>query len=298
MELKKLGKIYKLNSNDEINNIKDTETEVESSGILSHIINSVFCILNCQPRSVYLRGSLIDKSLSDNTVEDLDLVFVYDNTDYFDFFGTRKYESMMYVDYSYDENKIVFPDVRRTIQDEIYEMIGLHIDLDISIKSEKLFTEVTYINKFQSKKIYGEGQDLSVSNLSKDILLLKEEQTLLRRKKLCLKKISKSKKFLYKEMTYEGNIRERMIKSVLKVFFREYSFDILLRKNSFSRDIYYCYTSIVGEYPDHSNHLEELLDLFLNTKSYTDREVIDLLNKLEYLINEIELLIGNQYKTV
>ena len=192
----------------------------------------------------------------------------------------------------------MFPDVRRTIQDEIYEMIGLHIDLDISIKSEKLFMEVTYINKFQSKKIYGEGQDLSVSNLSKDILLLKEEQTLSRRKKLCLKRILNLKKFLYKEMTYEGNIRERMIKSVLKVFFREYSFDILLRNNFFSRDIYYCYTSIVGEYPDYSNHLEELLDLFLNAKSYTDREVIDLLNKLEYLINEIELLIGNQYKTV
>ena len=117
----------------------------------------------------------------------LDLVFVYDNTDYFDFFGTRKYESMMYVDYSYDENKIVFPDVRRTIQDEIYEMIGLHIDLDISIKSENfLWKLLISINSNQKKymvrvKIYLYQICLKIFYFSKKSKLYPEEKTLFKK---------------------------------------------------------------------------------------------------------------------
>ena len=289
MKLKECGEIYKLNSDNLIVNPKDNEAEVETSGVLSYIIDSISALFHYEPRSVYLRGSLIDKSLSDSTVVDLDLVFVYENTDYSDLCRTWNYTSMALYPYNQDSNKLVITDERKTIEDGIYEIVGKHVELDLNIYSEESFMD-QYIHRFQSKKIYGEGLDLSVSHLSRDILLhMNTNEVLPYRKQLCFNKISNLKDFLYKNATFEGDVRDRLIRSMLKVFFRKYSFDLLLRKNSFSKDIYYCYSSILGAYPYYSNHLEDILDLFLNAEMYTTREVRFLVSKLEYLILEIEL---------
>ena len=289
MKLKECGEIYKLNSDNLIVNPKDNEAEVETSGVLSYIIDSISALFHYEPRSVYLRGSLIDKSFSDSTVVDLDLVFVYENTDYSDLYRTWNYTSMAMYPYMQDSNKLVITDERKTIENGIHEIVGKHVELDLNIYSEEFFMN-QYIHRFQSKKIYGDGLDLSVSHLSRDILLhMNANEVLPNRKQLCLNKISNLKDFLYKQATFESDVRDRMIRSILKVFFRKYSFDLLLRRNSFSTDIYYCYTSIVGAYPYYSNHLEDLLDLFLNTELHTTREVRFLISKLEYLINEFEL---------
>lgn len=289
MKLKECGEIYKLNSDDVIINLKDNEAEVETSGVLSYIINSISALFHYEPRSVYLRGSLVDKSLSDSTVVDLDLVFVYENTDYSDLCRTWNYTSMVFYPYKEDSNKLIISDQRKTIEDGIHEIVGKHVELDLGIYSEESFMD-HHILRFHSKKIYGDGLDLSVSHLSRDILLhMNTNEVLPYRKQLCFNKISNLKDFLYKNATFESDIRDRMIRSMLKVFFRKYSFDLLLRKNSFSKGIYYCYTSIVGAYPYYSNHLEDILDLFLNTELYTNREVRFLISKLEYLINEFEL---------
>ena len=289
MKLKECGEIYKLNSDNLIVNPKDNEAEVETSGVLSYIIDSISALFRYEPRSVYLRGSLIDKSFSDSTVVDLDLVFVYENTDYSDLCRTWNYTSMAMYPYMEDSNKLIISDERKTIENGIYEIVGKHVELDLNIYSEEFFMN-QYIHRFQSKKIYGDGLDLSVSHLSRDILLhMNTNEVLPNRKQLCFNKISNLKDFLYKQATFEGDVRDRMIRSILKVFFRKYSFDLLLRRNCFSTDIYYCYTSIVGEYPFYSNHLEDLLDLFLNTELYTTREVRFLISKLEYLIHEFEL---------
>ena len=289
MKFKECGEIHKLNSDNLICSSKDLEAEVETNGVLSYIIDSISALFHFEPRSVYLRGSLVDKSLSDDTVVDLDLVFVYEDTDYFDLCRTWSYTSMTLYPYMEDSNKLIITDERKTIENGIYEIVGKHVELDLNIYSEESFMN-QYVHRFQSKKIYGEGLDLSVEHLSRDILLhMNNNEVLPYRKQLCFNKISTLKDFLYKQATFEGNVRDRMIKSMLKVFFRKYSFDLLLRRNCFSKDIYYCYTSIVGAYPYYSNHLEDILDLFLNTELYTTREVRFLISKLEYLIFEFEL---------
>ena len=297
MKLKKLGKLYKLNSKDRIVSLKNTETELESNGVLSHIIDYVYSIVNYEPKSVYLRGSLSHKKIIDDTVVDLDIVFVYDNTDYFDFYGTQKHKCLIMNPYLPNTNELVFSDEQRNIEHKIYEMIGMCIEIDFALHSEKSFMD-DHIRRFQSKKIYGEGLDLSVSYLTREILNDIKNIEIADKKEVCYERLLHLKDFFYKETTFEGDLRDRMIKNVCKLFFRQYSFELLLKNECYSSDIYYCYTSIVDEYPFYSSHLEDVMDLFLNTKSYTDREVIYFLSKLEYLIDEINLLDGNQYNKV
>ena len=297
MKLKKLGKLYKLNSKDRIVCLKKTETEFESNGVLSCIIDYVYSIVNYEPKSVYLRGSLSHKKIFDDTVVDLDMVFVYDNTDYFDFYGTQKHKCLIMNPYLPNTNELVLSDEKRIIEHKIYEMIGRCIEIDINLHSEKSFMD-NHIHRFQSKKIYGEGLDLSVSHLTREILNDIKNIEIANKKEVCYERLLHLKDFFYKETTFEGDLRDRMIKNVCKLFFRQYSFELLLKNECYSSDIYYCYTSIVEEYPYYSNHLEDVLDLFLNTKSYTDREVRYFLSKLEYLIDEINLLDGIQYNKV
>lgn len=152
MKLKECGEIYKLNSDNVIVNLKDNEAEVETSGVLSYIIDSISALFHYEPRSVYLRGSLIDKSLSDSTVVDLDLVFVYENTDYSDLCRTWNYTSMALYPYNQDSNKLIITDERKTIEDGIYEIVGKHVELDLNIYSEETFMN-QYVHRFQSKKI-------------------------------------------------------------------------------------------------------------------------------------------------
>ena len=165
MKLEKLGKLYKLNSKDRIVCLKKTETDFESNGVLSCIIDYVYSIVNYEPKSVYLRGSLSHKKIIDDTVVDLDIVFVYDNTDYFDFYGTQKHKCLINNSYLANTNELVFSDEQRNIEHKIYEMIGMCIEIDINLHSEKSFMN-DCIHRFHSKKIYGEGLDLSVSHLT------------------------------------------------------------------------------------------------------------------------------------
>ena len=138
--------------------------------------------------------------------------------------------------------------------------------------------------------IYGSGKDFSLSELSEDTLLdISENDVLPHRKELCLKKLTKLKNFLYMKSSFECNLRNRLTKSLIKLFLRKYSFDLLLKEKSFSKDVYYCFNSIEKNYSEHSVYLREILDLFLNTDSYSDGDVRLLLSKLEYLIYEFEL---------
>ena len=84
MKFHECGQIYKLNSDNLIsNNLKNIKIKTETSDVLSYVIDSVFDIFDVEPNSVYLRGSCVDRSLSDSSVIDLDLIFVFDDDQYY-----------------------------------------------------------------------------------------------------------------------------------------------------------------------------------------------------------------------
>lgn len=291
MKFHECGQIYKLNSDNLIsNNLKNIKIKTETSDVLSYVIDSVFDIFDVEPNSVYLRGSCVDRSLSDSSVIDLDLIFVFDDDQYYQQIYKKKTD-MSFCSFPYleDENKMIIAKEQKTIEDQILSRFGKHIEIDIDMFSEEIFLD-DIIKRFYSKKIYGSGKDFSLSELSEDTLLdISENDVLPHRKELCLKKLTKLKNFLYMKSSFECNLRNRLTKSLIKLFLRKYSFDLLLKEKSFSKDVYYCFNSIEKNYSEHSVYLREILDLFLNTDSYSDGDVRLLLSKLEYLIYEFEL---------
>lgn len=290
MKFHECGQIYKLNSDNLIsNNLKNIKIKAETSDVLSYVIDSVFGIFDVEPNSVYLRGSCVDRSLSDSSVIDLDLIFVFDDSVYNSKIYKKK-KDINFCRFSYlrTENKILIGDEQKNIEDKIFDTFGKRIQIDIDILSQELFLD-EIVKRFFSKKIYGRGEDLSLSELSEEILHnVNLNDILPHRKELCLSELIKLKSKLYQKTIFDCGIRDRIIKSLIKLFLRKYSFDLLLKEKSFSKDVYYCFNSIEKNHPEYSVYLREILDLFLNTDSYSDRNVRLLLSKLEYLICEFE----------
>ena len=89
------------------------------------------------------------------------------------------------------------------------------------------------------------------------------------------------------------NYSNAQIKSLIKLFYRQYSLDLHLNENCFSKDVYYCHNILIKNYPQLSSYIEKVLDLFLNVDNYSHNDIRLILTELEYVINEIEYLSDN-----
>lgn len=293
MKFQKCGQLYKFNSDNIITNkIETIEIVEETKSIVDFIISSTIGIFDCEPNSVYLRGSCIDRKIENNTTIDIDVVFVFDDkTFYGKVYNLR--EKISFCKFPYVENEMFITDTQKEIEKNILEKFKKNVEIDVELSCEEFFQE-DYQKRFLSKQVYGTGKNLSLSRLSKKIFYQSLKSDILpNRKKYCLKKLYELKNKFYLKTDFLDSVEIRVLKSLIKLFYRQYSLDLHLNENCFSKDVYYCHNILIKTYPQLSSYIEKVLDLFLNVDNYSHNDIRLILTELEYVINEIEYLSDN-----
>ena len=297
MKFQKCGQLYKFNSDNIITNkIETIEIVEETKSIVDFIISSTIDIFDCEPNSVYLRGSCIDRKIENNTTIDIDIVFVFDDETFYNKVYNLR-EEISFGRFPYVENKMFITDAQKEIEKNILEKFKKNVEIDVELFCEEFFQE-DYQKRFLSKRVYGTGKNLSLSKLSKETFYQSLKSNVLpNRRKYCLQKLYKLKNQFYLKVNFFDGAEIRVLKSLIKLFYRQYSLDLHLNENCFSKDVYYCHNILIKNYPQLSSHIEKVLDLFLNVDNYSHNDIRLILTELEYIINEIEYLSDN-YKEI
>ena len=297
MKFQKCGQLYKFNSDNIITNkIETIEIVEETKSIVDFIISSTIDIFDCEPNSAYLRGSCIDRKIENNTTIDIDVVFVFDDKTFYN----KVYnlgEKISFGRFPYVENKMFMTDTQKEIEKNILEKFKKNVEIDVELSCEEFFQQ-DYQKRFLSKQVYGTGKNLSLSKLSRETFYQSLKSDILpNRRKYCLQKLYKLKNLFYLKANFLDGTEIRILKSIIKLFYRQYSLDLHLNENCFSKDVYYCHNILIKNYPQLSSHIEKVLDLFLNVDNYSHNDIRLILTELEYVINEIEFLSDN-YKEI
>ena len=289
MKFQKCGQLYKFNSDNIITNkIETIEIVEETKSIVDFIVSSTIDVFDCEPNSVYLRGSCIDRKIENDTTIDIDVVFVFDDKTFYNKVYNLGQE-ISFCTFPYMENKMFMSDTQKEIEKNILEKFKKNVEIDIELSCEEFFQQ-DYKKRFLSKQVYGTGKNLSLSKLSRETFYQSLKSDILpNRRKYCLKKLYELKKSILSEGHF--------LMGLIKLFYREYSLDLHLNENCFSKDVYYCHNILIKNYPQLSNYIEKVLDLFLNVDNYSHNDIRLILTELEYIINEIEYLSDN-YKEI
>tara|TARA_R100000742_G_C4259880_1_gene77692 strand:- start:54 stop:935 length:882 start_codon:yes stop_codon:yes gene_type:complete len=240
MKLNKLGKLYKVNSENKFINDKDKNKDF--SKLLTNLIdicleyiqydissNDLYQSRNID-YSVYIRGSCLELDVNDKNILDLDIIVVIEDS-----------QKISYSISSYYKEKII---------NKMNKLYGFSIHPDITYFSKSLWLG-SPIMRFLSKKIKGR-EDLSTTSLGINEALLQQQNGLKRNYNLILDNIKKVNKY--------------NIQWIIKLFYRSFGGLELLKNGMFSRSIYYCHNALMKKYPQHLDSLEEILYLFLNPK--------------------------------
>ena len=293
MKFQKCGQLYKFNSDNIITNkIETIEIVEETKSVVDFIVSSTIDIFDCEPNSVYLRGSCIDRKIENNTTIDIDVVFVFDDKTFYNKVYNLK-EEISFGRFPYVENKMFITDAQKEIEKNILEKFKKNVEIDVDLSCEEFFQK-DHLKRFLSKQVYGTGKNLSLSKLNKETFYQSLKSDVLpNRRKYCLQKLYKLKNLFYLNANFLDGTEIRILKSIIKLFYRQYSLDLHLNENCFSKDVYYCHNILIKNYPQLSSHIEKVLDLFLNVDNYSHNDIRLILTELEYVINEIEYLSDN-----
>lgn len=296
MKFQKCGQLYKFNSDNIITNkIEIIEIVEETKSIVDFIISSIIDIFDCEPNSAYLRGSCIDRKIENDTTIDIDVVFVFDDKTFYNKVYNLQ-EKISFGRFPYVENKMFMNDTQKEIEKNILEKFKKNVEIDIELSCEEFFQQ-DYQKRFLSKQVYGTGKNLSLSKLSRETFYHSLKSDILpNRRKYCLKKLYELKNQFYLKVNFFDGTEIRILKSLIKLFYRQYSLDLHLNENCFSKDVYYCHNILIKTYPQLSSYIEKVLDLFLNVDNYSHNDIRLILTELEYIINEIEYLSDNYNK--
>ena len=238
MKLNKLGKLYKVNSENKFINDKDKNKDF--SELLTNLIdicleyipyditsNDFYWSRNID-YSVYLRGSCLELDLNDKSIFDLDIIVVFE-----------------------DSQKVSYPisfNYKEKIINKMNKLYGFFLYPDITYYSKSLWLG-SPVMRFLSKKIKGR-EDLSTTSLDINEALLQQQKNLKSNYTLILDDIK--------------NVNNYNIQRIIKRFYRSFGGLELLKNGMFSRSIYYCHNALMKKYPQHLDSLEEILYLFLN----------------------------------
>ncbi len=246
MNLIKIGKLYKPNSENKFTIDKDKEFPQPLINLVNVVLNHIKSVVNLH--SIYLRGSCLELDVTDKSISDLDMSIVYEATPF-------RYNTMN------DESK-------EEIIKKMNELYGFSLRPDVGFYSKSLWL-YNPINRFYARRIAG-NEDLSLTSLDINDALSFQEQIIDQQYVSCLNKIRNFKK------------DSRYIQNIIKQFYRTYGVLELLRNKMLSRDIYYCHTALMEKYPQHSDSLKKTVHLFLNPEECND---LNELEKLIISIN-------------
>ena len=251
MNLSEIGKVYKLNSENKFIIDKDKEFPQPLINLVNVVLNYIQSVTNLH--SIYLRGSCLELDVTDESVSDLDISIVYEAKAF-------RYNTMN------DESK---EEIIKTMN----ELYGFSLRPDVGFYSKPLWL-YNPINRFYARRIAG-NEDLSIQSLDIDEVLLFQEEIMDQQFVSCVNKIRNCKN----ESMY--------IQNTIKQFYRTFGVLELLKNKMLSRDIYYCHTALIEKYPNYSESLQNILDLFLNTEEYTETQISSVLDEFEETITSL-----------
>ena len=267
MKFLKLGKRYSFNDEDLITNShKTVEIDTRIIDIVNEVVRYVYSIEEVEPDSVYLRGSCLESNI--DRALDIDLTIVYNQV--IDLKGNYGF--------TLSDGKWSHSDQLR----ELYSKMGIFPDFQIMSTLD--FRSCRDL-RFLSKKVYGSGEDLSLSSISLSSLrkLYSYPETLDNHRNM-----SVLKKILHGDVKADRVVFERVIKNLVEDFYRDFGIDMLLKDRMYSRSLYMCHKTLLKSMPNLSDKLEKVLDLFLNTGNYSYEDVKPLIHEMVYLSKELQ----------
>lgn len=293
MDLIKCGHVYKANSDGLFVNNNKEKTISHNTKAAIDIINQCVCeILQIKPDSVYLRGSCINNDVLDPTVFDIDLMFLFDDDDYEKVYEytTNTNFGLYKLYYNEKQKEIIANQDRKHIENKISQTLNCDIKTDVSFKRKQEFSDDCLL-RFLSKKVLGNDEDLSLSKININII-----KGIYDKNPLSIR-IKHYKQYLkYTEIWFKPDIinnsdaiesKRSISKNAVKLFYREFSVDLFLKDNSYSKDIYHCHDILTNHYKSHTADFESVLQFFLNTESYDDIQTKIILDKTNQLTNAI-----------
>jgi hypothetical protein len=288
MNFIKCGELYKLDYENVIqNNNKNVQLFRETKNIVDIIIEYVYEIFEFDPNSVYLRGSCLYRKISDPTVCDIDLLFVFEDGDYEEIYKKESEIGFYKFRYFKKQNELIVCKHKKNIENKISSLLGFLIQTDLKFMSKKMFIDDQY-TRFFSKKIYGYGKDLSLSKLHLSSL----NQIFFEIINVKIHTLNKHLFFIKNCLLCKNvseNDKNNMVKIVIKLFYRYFSWNLFLQKNVYSRDLYYCHQIMIEKYSNFSNDLENISDLFLNVSEYDTNQIINVIDKIIYFIRQNDI---------
>lgn len=286
MNLIECGELYTLDSKNFISNDnKNIKLSEETKNVSNVIIDYVVRLFQCFPSAVYVRGSCLKRKISDPTVCDIDLLFVFADKDC-DKIREQELQMGFYkIRYFKDKNKLDSCKHKKNIENKISNFLGFSVQTDLKFMSEEMFIDDKY-TRFFCKKIYG-FNDLSISTLHLDTLNEISHEIA----QIKINHLNKDLNLIKNCLSNNANIedvKKDTIKRVIKLFYRYCSWDLFLKNGVYSRDLYYCHQIIVEKYKNYLNDLNEILDLFLNTDLYSNERIISVIDKITHFISNYQ----------
>ena len=75
-----------------------------------------------------------------------------------------------------------------------------------------------------------------------------------------------------------------LLRACIKVFYRNFGARVLVKNGKLSRSVYQCHKALIEKYPRYSKELGNILDLFLNVESYSNKQIVDALDEMQVVI--------------
>lgn len=269
MRFSKLGKKYIFNAQDVIvNSNNSVEIDAHILDIVSEVDRYVYDIEGVKPDSVYLRGSCLEESV--DLALDIDIVMVYNE------------RIVVKGNYGF-----VLSDSAWSYSDQLSELcskIGIFPDVTLMCREEFIASEEL---RFISKKVYGSGENLSLTTLSLKSLDIEYGNVILLQSH---RNINTIKKILYGDFIASRQVLERVVKGLIEDFYRDCAIGIMLRNRMYSRSMYDCHNTLLESIPYLSDKLDNVMDLFLNTDDYSYQDIKPMIHEMVYLSEEIQHL--------
>lgn len=261
MKLKKLGKTYFIDSENNFSIDKDIVLSDEVLNYINIILDYIRA-LDIDIHSAYLRGSCLERNTVDSVTQDIDILIVHKNN---------------HLDEKYylDDNSI------QLLIDKMESLYGLSIYPDINIFSRDYFLDQTQL-RFLSKIIYGQ-EDLSILKRSKHEMIDYADSQYLNWMNEIVSRVRNDKKFFDEDMWIFVRIR-----STIKNFFRKIALKFFVEDGQFTISLYKSYEKLLEKYPHHSEEFNDILDLFLNIEEYSKEQIMKVLNKMIFVVGSIQ----------
>jgi hypothetical protein len=244
--IKKNGMIHKSPKNLEPIPVKTREA-IE---FLVSSVETMFPGFRDEMHSVYVRGSCAHSAPQSGF--DVDVIFVIHNET-----KVSRYRNLI----SQTINVEGKPTINQTLfslREQFKEKTGIVVLFDINLIKKKIWhiARATRINFF-SRFVYGE-EDLTINEISIEVIgELSQYQW---------NNVHKDLIFDYNSPPYGRTfaviddpviMRNRVLK-LFKNFFRRYALPFMVNKSVYSRDLYYCYKTLIHEYGDKEPKLTDL----------------------------------------